>query len=77
MTAKHETSRERKSIAENGQSVSSRNGVGTYERLRTALQDLLEDPPATLDEPDTDAEVIIKMRAIARGALHPNRPRHD
>jgi hypothetical protein len=30
---------------------------------------MLVDPPATLDEPDTDAEVIIKMRAIARDAL--------
>jgi uncharacterized protein involved in exopolysaccharide biosynthesis len=33
------------------------------ERLRAALQSLTHDPPATLDEPDTDAEVVIKMRA--------------
>ena len=41
------------------------------ERLRAALQSLTTDPPATLDEPDTDAEVIIKMRDIARRALEP------
>jgi hypothetical protein len=39
------------------------------ERLRAALESLLKDPPPTLDEPDTDAEVIVKMRAIAREAL--------
>lgn len=40
------------------------------ERLRAALESLTKDPPATLArEPDTDAEVIIKMRAIARAAL--------
>lgn len=38
-------------------------------RLRAALESLTKDPPATLDEPDTDAEVIIKMRAIARATL--------
>jgi hypothetical protein len=38
-------------------------------RLRAALQSLLTDPPTTLDEPDTDAEVVIKMREIARAAL--------
>lgn len=41
------------------------------ERLRAALESLTKDPPATLDEPDTDAEVITKMRAIARAALEP------
>jgi DNA repair exonuclease SbcCD ATPase subunit len=40
------------------------------ERLRAALESLTKDPPSTLSsEPDTDAEVIIKMRAIARAAL--------
>ncbi len=39
------------------------------ERLRAALLSLTEDPPATLDEPDEDWEVIVKMRAIARAAL--------
>lgn len=39
------------------------------ERLRAALESLTKDPPATLDEPDEDWEVIIKMRAIARSAL--------
>lgn len=39
------------------------------ERLRAALKSLTEDPPATLDEPDEDYEVIWKMRAIAREAL--------
>lgn len=38
-------------------------------RLRAALESLTEDPPATLDEPDPDWEVIIKMRNIAREAL--------
>jgi hypothetical protein len=42
-------------------------------RLRAALQSLTHDPPATLDEPDTDAEVVIKMREIARRALE-NKP---
>jgi hypothetical protein len=41
------------------------------ERLRAVLQSLTTDPPATLDEPDTDAEVIIKMRETARRALEP------
>jgi len=39
------------------------------EALEAALESLTEDPPATLDEPDTDYEVIQKMRAIARAAL--------
>lgn len=40
------------------------------ERLRAAMESLTQDPPATLSrEPDTDAEVIIKMRAIAREVL--------
>ncbi len=39
------------------------------ERLREALESILEDPPATLDEPDEDHEVIAKMRAIALRAL--------
>jgi hypothetical protein len=38
-------------------------------RLRSVLESLTRDPPATLDEPDTDAEVIQKMRTIARDAL--------
>jgi hypothetical protein len=38
-------------------------------RLTSALESLTEDPPATLDEPDPDWEVIIKMRNIAREAL--------
>ena len=43
--------------------------VNNHEALVKALERMLVDPPATLDEPDTDAEVIIKMRAIAREAL--------
>ena len=40
------------------------------ERLLVALESLTKDPPATFArEPDTDDEVIIKMRAIARAAL--------
>lgn len=44
------------------------------ERLRAALESLTKDPPPTLSrEPDTDCEVVLKMRAIARDALsHPN-----
>jgi hypothetical protein len=38
-------------------------------RLRAALESLTADPPSTLDEPDEDWEVIVKMRAIARAAL--------
>lgn len=42
-------------------------------RLRAALESLTKDPPATLSrEPDTDCEVVLKMRAIARAALAPN-----
>jgi len=42
------------------------------ERLRATLESLTKDPPSTLArEPDTDDEVIIKMRAIARAALEP------
>ena len=42
------------------------------ERLRAVLESLTRDPPSTLaSEPDTDDEVIIKMRAIARRALEP------
>jgi hypothetical protein len=39
------------------------------ERLRAALESLIEDPPATLDEPDADWVIINKMRTIARQAL--------
>lgn len=44
------------------------------DRLRAALESLTKDPPPTLSrEPDTDCEVVLKMRAIARAALsHPN-----
>jgi hypothetical protein len=42
------------------------------ERLRAALESLTRDPPASLArEPDTDCEVVLKMRAIARAALEP------
>ena len=44
------------------------------ERLQAALQSLTEDPPSTLDEPDEDWEVIVKMRAIARAALKDTTP---
>jgi len=43
--------------------------VAAIDSVRGVLEWLLEDPPATLDEPDTDAEVIVKMRAIVRAAL--------
>jgi len=44
--------------------------LAEIERLRAALQSLTKDPPPSLArEPDTDAEVIIKMREIARRAL--------
>ena len=38
-------------------------------RLRAALLSLLNDPPPTLDEPDTDGEVIMKLRRLIRAAL--------
>jgi hypothetical protein len=38
-------------------------------RLRIALESLTTDPPPTLDEPDEDWEVVVKMRAIAQAAL--------
>jgi hypothetical protein len=47
----------------------SEDMAAEIERLRTVLASLLEDPPYTLDEPDTDAEVIQKMRSIVRDAL--------
>lgn len=37
--------------------------------LRAMLHSLTRDPPATLDEPDTDADVIVKMRAKINQAL--------
>jgi len=37
--------------------------------LEKALEQILVDPPPTLDEPDADWEVIEKYRAIAREAL--------
>jgi hypothetical protein len=37
--------------------------------LRAVLESFDKDPPATLDEPDEDCEVIVKMRSIARAAL--------
>ncbi len=38
-------------------------------RLLAALEAMLVDPPSTLDEPDTDADIIRKLRDIAREAL--------
>jgi hypothetical protein len=32
------------------------------DKAHATLRRILVDPPATLDEPDTDAEVIIKLR---------------
>jgi hypothetical protein len=43
--------------------------VMSNDALVKALESLTEDPPSTLDEPDEDWEVIVKMRAIAREAL--------
>ncbi len=45
--------------------------VSRFEELEGALRKLAKDPPATLDEPDLDWEVIQKMRATARIALQP------
>lgn len=40
------------------------------DRLRTALKKIAgPDPESTLDEPDLDCEVVVKLRAIARAAL--------
>lgn len=44
------------------------------DRLRAALESLTVDPPPTLDEPDEDWEVVVKMRAIAREALDAGLP---
>lgn len=40
-----------------------------HDGLVKALEAMLVDPPSTLDEPDSDAEVIRKLRTIARTAL--------
>lgn len=49
---------------------------GQADALLATLENLTKDPPRTLArEPDTDAEVIIKMRAIARAALSPEQQR--
>jgi hypothetical protein len=42
------------------------------EELEAALRNLLQDPPSILDEPDTDAQIVIHMRKIARAALRRN-----
>ena len=40
------------------------------DRLRTALKSIAgPDPESTLDEPDLDCEVVVKLRAIASAAL--------
>jgi hypothetical protein len=39
------------------------------EALGAALRFILTDPPAALDEPDTDAEIIRHYREVARAAL--------
>jgi hypothetical protein len=39
------------------------------EALEAALRFMLVDPPSILNEPDTDAEVIIHYREVARAAL--------
>lgn len=46
-----------------------RDAADEIERLRAALGKIAKDPPATLDEPDLDWEVIQKIRAIARAAI--------
>ena len=37
--------------------------------LEAALRNLLKEPPSILDDPDTDAQIVIRMRKIARAAL--------
>ena len=39
------------------------------EALEAALRRLLQEPPSILDDPDTDAQIVIRMRKIARAAL--------
>lgn len=40
------------------------------DRLRAALKKIAgPDPESTLDEPDLDGEVVVKLRAIASAAL--------
>lgn len=43
--------------------------IAERDGLKKALESLLTDPPADLDEPDEDWRVIVKMREIARAAL--------
>lgn len=43
--------------------------IAAAPEMLAALQQMLTDPPATLDEPDPDHEVITKMREIARAAI--------
>lgn len=56
-----------------GEAALLREAADENDRLRAALESLTKDPPPTLSrEPDTDCEVVLKMRAIARAALsHP------
>ena len=37
--------------------------------LEAALRSLLKEPPSILDDPDTDAQIVIRMRKIASAAL--------
>jgi hypothetical protein len=48
-----------------------REAADRIEELEAALRFMLVDPPAALDEPDTDAEIIKHYRDVARAALAP------
>ena len=53
----------------NDESAANAHLIAAAPDMLEALQAMLKDPPATLDEPDPDGELIGKMRAIARTAI--------
>ena len=50
------------------------NAAARIDALEAALRTLLKEPPSILDDPDTDAQIVIRMRKIARTALDKDAP---
>lgn len=46
--------------------AAARRFKAAWEKAEGVLRQMLVDPPSTLDEPDTDAEVLVKLREIVR-----------